>query len=433
MAITPWGDAETLKDRRLKPGPGVPRQDVERNQRERLYGAMVAVVSQNGYAGASIAEIIALAGVSRTTFYSYFTDKEECFLATLDEILAFALAATERSVRMVGDEDARAEEGMQTFVTLLVGQPDAARLAIVESYAAGPRAIRRVDEAMKRCRDLMAEVLELTPRQRGMPKEMLRGMIGAIARIMLTRLRRGTEKELVDLVPQLLALARCLEAPPRRLRSTWAVRRGDIPQTTRAPRELTEKLELATLAVVTKKGYRDATLAMIAAEAGVGLGTFYGAFDGKREAFEAALYRKQLQMVAAAVPGYRAARSWPEGVRAGMLASLEFLEAEPHFAKAISVDVYVAGGTALERRDLAIDSTERFIEEAPGYRELGIPVAAEAIQSGIYAMLPRRVRSGQTQNLRALAPICTYAVLVPFLGSEAAWAIASGRQMPAEP
>jgi AcrR family transcriptional regulator len=433
MAMTPWGKASTLKDRRLKPGPGVPRADVERNQRERLYGATVSVVAGKGYADASIAEVIDVAGVSRTTFYKYFADKEECFLATLGELLAAVLATTERTVAAKPDPQASAGDGLEIFVGLVVGQPDAARICVVESYAAGPRAIRRVDEAMKRCRELMSGLFDQMPERNGMPEEMLRGMIGSLRRIMLTRLRRHEEGELTTLAPQLLELALMYQAPPRKLRSTWVQRHGPTdPAGERPPRALDERLEAATMNVVARKGFADATLAEIAAEAGVSFSTFYATFDGKQQAFQAGLYRKQLQMFAAVLPSYRTARNWAEGVRAGVLASLEFLEAEPVFTKLVTIDVYVAGGLALERRDLAIDSTDRFIEAAPGYESLGIPIAAEAIQSGIYAMLPHRVRSGDTRNLRALAPIATYCVLLPFLGAEIAATVASGQAMPAD-
>ena len=39
MVATPWGDAQKLGSRRLRPGPGTPREKVDRNQRERLFAA----------------------------------------------------------------------------------------------------------------------------------------------------------------------------------------------------------------------------------------------------------------------------------------------------------------------------------------------------------------------------------------------------------
>ena len=45
MVRTPWGDAGQLRERKLRPGRGTPRDEAERNQRERLFAAMVATVA----------------------------------------------------------------------------------------------------------------------------------------------------------------------------------------------------------------------------------------------------------------------------------------------------------------------------------------------------------------------------------------------------
>ncbi len=416
MTDTPWGEASTLKDRRLRPGPGAPRSEVERNQRERLYGATVAVVAGKGYASSSISDLIAVAGVSRTTFYKYFSDKEECFLATLDELVAAAIGATEREVRFEGSLLERAEQGLEVFMGLLVAQPDAARICIVEAYAAGPRAVERVDRAVARFRELVAYVL---------PEEMLAAMIGGVRKMLHGRLRSGTEAGLMSLVPQLLQLALAYRPPPSRLRFNW-VRAKGTPGPTAEGSDIVERIELATMAVVARRGFADGTVAEISAEAGTSLSTFYAAFDGKREALEAGLYRRRLQMYAAVVPSYRTARSWAEGIREMILASLAFLESESDFAHLVTVDVYAAGGSILEHQDLAMGFSARFIEDAPGYDDLDISIAAGAIQSAGYSLLADRVRGG-ARELRSLAPLVTYLVVMPFCGPEDAARVASGQ------
>src|SRR4051794_9976816 len=102
MVRTPWGDADELRGRRLPPGRGTAAAEVERNQRERLYGATVAVVASKGYAETAVADLLEVSGVSRTTFYRYFDDKCDCFLATLEEILGAATAVTASRLRRQG-------------------------------------------------------------------------------------------------------------------------------------------------------------------------------------------------------------------------------------------------------------------------------------------------------------------------------------------
>src|SRR6476660_3004279 len=86
MVRTPWGDATELRARMLRPGRGMPREEADRNQRERLFAAMVATVAEKGYEATTVADLVELSGVSRSAFYRHFTDKEECFLTAAETL-----------------------------------------------------------------------------------------------------------------------------------------------------------------------------------------------------------------------------------------------------------------------------------------------------------------------------------------------------------
>src|SRR5215469_14433483 len=88
---TPWGDSSRLRERMLPRGRGTPREQAERNQRERLFAAMVATTAEKGYEGTTVADLIELSGVSRSAFYRHFADKEECFLAAISALVEPAL------------------------------------------------------------------------------------------------------------------------------------------------------------------------------------------------------------------------------------------------------------------------------------------------------------------------------------------------------
>ena len=53
-----------------------------------MYGGMIEAVAQRGYSRTTVAHVIALAGVSRRAFYEQFPNKEACFLATYDIVVA---------------------------------------------------------------------------------------------------------------------------------------------------------------------------------------------------------------------------------------------------------------------------------------------------------------------------------------------------------
>lgn len=58
----------------------LPKDVVVLSQRSRLIEATAHCVAEKGYASTTVADIIGHAGVSRTTFYQQFKDKEDCFL-----------------------------------------------------------------------------------------------------------------------------------------------------------------------------------------------------------------------------------------------------------------------------------------------------------------------------------------------------------------
>lgn len=424
MTMTPWGDSEALRERRLPPGPGVAPADVELNHRERLYGATVAVAATKGYGETTVADLTRVAGVSRTTFYKYFDDKEECFLATLEVLVQGVVAITANRLQTDAGWEQRAEEGIRAFMQLLVAQPDAARLCVVEADAAGPKARAIVDAAVVEFEAMVSGVFEELPEQRGMPPALVTAMVGAIRKIMQTRLHRREEDELLEMVPKLVELALTYRPPPGPLPDR--PRRQAAPaQTSSGIDEPAEKIERATMEVVARNGYAEATLAEIAAGAGVSLRTFYANFDGKIDAFEAALLRTRLRMAAATIPAYRRSSSWPEAIWALTHAGLAFLEAERDFARLITVDVHSVGREALETRDRAIESTRHFIEAGLRASGTGNPVAAEAIQSGVYGIVSARMRAPRRRDLRGAAPLMIYMILVPFIGPEEAYAWAT--------
>jgi len=114
------------------------------SQSDRLIAAMTELCAGVGYREATIAEVIAAAGVSRATFYDYFTDKRDCLLAAQAIHL-------ERLHTQMGHAVARAAEHQATRAALgallefASDNPAAMQLLTRESLAAGGTAATRYD------------------------------------------------------------------------------------------------------------------------------------------------------------------------------------------------------------------------------------------------------------------------------------------------
>jgi AcrR family transcriptional regulator len=419
---TPWGDAAELRERRLYPGAGTPASEVARNQRERLYGAIVALAAERGYEGITVADVLELSGVSRSAFYVHFANKAECLTAALTELIEPALAALAATN---GDGKPREpQEVFEGFFGLLAAQQAAARVCFVELHAAGPEGEALGDRAFEA---LAARVAELGtgPGGQGINAELAAALVAGLRKLIHTRLARSEAAELEGLVAELWQWVQSVAPPPKPLATPRRQRSGSGPRF--EGYTPAERIARAVAALISEKGYGAMSTDDIAARAKISLSTFYEQFADKRDAVLGALEMGGAQIMALAVPAARRAPGWHQGVRALYEAICHYFVAEPEMAELALVGVYGAGPRALRRRDRVIDSLAAML--APGFEENPeVPaVSAEAIAATGYALMREQLRRAGPESLGAAVPLATYLTLVTFVGPERALAVANGK------
>jgi len=405
----------------LPPGPGTPAADVAQNQRERLFGAMVASVATRGYASTRVTDLIELSGVSRRSFYDLFPDKEACFRAVVRELVSKSMSITEA---LEGDGNERARRRFQALTDVVVAQPAAARLCLIEAYAAGPEAMVPLEEARVRLERLLQAGAAESPRRAAMPPEMISALLGAALEVIRTRLRQGREAELTGTGPDLVGFLLSYEAPPSPLR--LATRPPTPAPETIGGHDHGERALRAFAVVVAERGYANTTIDQVVKRASMSPTTFYANFDGKEDALRAAIDSAGAQIAAAVLPAFRRQSDWPSAVRAGFGALLNFLASRPALAHLITVDVYAAGSEALEWREEALRPLSAILEGARKRSPQVPPIAVEAIIGLTYWLASLQVRERGAESLPALAPLCSYLALVPFIGAEQAVQAANG-------
>ncbi len=93
-----------------------------RRQRRDLLRAAVRLAGRNGYEGTRVADIVAEAGLSKSTFYEHFSSKEDCFVELHRRTSAQMLrGAVETAEATVG---AGAYECLVAVIRSLVGYAD---------------------------------------------------------------------------------------------------------------------------------------------------------------------------------------------------------------------------------------------------------------------------------------------------------------------
>jgi AcrR family transcriptional regulator len=410
----------------LRPGRGTPREEAEKNQRERLFAAMVATVAEKGYEATTVADIVRLSGVSRSAFYRHFTDKEECFLTAAEALVTPTMEVIERAEETSPAGEERTRQALEALLKLIASQPAASKMCFVEIYAAGPEGVAVVERTLDSFEKLVKGLFEEIPGREEMPSTMIRAMIGGLQKVIHKRLYRDEEGELVKLVPEIWQWWLSYPPPPGPLRAPR--RRSQQPRPfaeRQAVANPPERVLRALAAIVAEKGYPATTVAEVVERASTSQRTFYEHFANKEEALIAALDSGSAQMLGTTLPAFRRAADWKSAVRAAYEAMFAFGVEEPEYSRLGAVEMYAAGKRALQTRDTIMEGLEALL--APGY-ELAPdapPIAAEAIGGAIYALVYDQVKDKGPESLPELVPMATYMTLAPYIGAEEAYAMAT--------
>jgi AcrR family transcriptional regulator len=400
-----------------------------RNQRERLFAAMVAVAAKKGYPNTSVADLVELSGVSSRSFYEQFANKEDCFVATLDEILGITQRMAEATLEADGDGPLPAHTAVEALTQMAAAQPAAAKLCSVLAFCAGETPRQRIAQAATDLSALLQREGEEQPDQDRMPAELNKAIFGGVALVLYRRLARDEIEGLVELGPELRNWITGIPVPPRPLRSkarrraAGERRSGPPPLAAHVP---AERILRGFTEVVAEKGYAAATIADVAARARISQNTFYKYFRDKADALEAALDSSGAQMVAATLPAVRREPQWPGALRVALEALCGFMAAEPVFARLREVEVYAVGPEAVAQRDRARGEVVRMLASVADGAEDFRPLAVEATLGAFQSLLYGRIAEGRLRGLAEVPPIVTYLALAPQLGAEEAWEVACG-------
>jgi AcrR family transcriptional regulator len=180
------------------------REFVLRSQRERMLDAMARACASEGYGGATVAAVIAAAGVSRKTFYEHFRDREDCFLAAYDAIVAQFLGRVIAAYEQPElDWPQRVRAAIEALLSFLAAEPAFARMCIVEALAAGERASERYNSAVR----VLAGLLDEGRAQLRSPDQVPASAAGAVieggAFLIREQILAGRTERLKTLLPDI--------------------------------------------------------------------------------------------------------------------------------------------------------------------------------------------------------------------------------------
>jgi AcrR family transcriptional regulator len=400
------------------------RDEVARNQRARLYGAMIEAVARRGYAATSVAEVLALAGVSRRAFYELFSNKEDCLLAAYDSVMARA-----RNVMLdawAGERGwaNRLHAGCRAILEDIARSPKPARVVLVESLGAGSSVRERIQLADRSFERLVSLAFSSAPDGPALPRLASQAIVSGVRQLLSGRLQEGREAELLTLTDEILDWCECYRTP------AWTRLAASVPSGVRsAGRAETAaflsgsgsraRALVSILYLALDGGYGDLTDPPVAQFAGISREAFHEQFPSSEEAFLAlldAIAEEALRSVRERVAGV----GWPESVTLGMSALVDYLVSHGALARIAFVELFSVGPGIAGRLTRILEEFTRLLVQSGPPPARGPQIAQDAVAGAIWGIVSGRVQNDHVDHLALMKEHLSFLLLAPHVGAVAA-------------
>jgi AcrR family transcriptional regulator len=177
------------------------------DERERICEAMVDVVLERGYEGATVGLVAARAGVSEETFRRHFADEAECFMAVFRRYVG---VFESRVVGAFGREDDW-RAGLRAAAYAAAGYirdyPRETRFGGIQILGAGPLPQAHSGNFLQRIVDLIDAGRQELDDPDSMSRGVAEGVLGSVYESLLRELQRGEVRAPEDFVPELMYIA----------------------------------------------------------------------------------------------------------------------------------------------------------------------------------------------------------------------------------
>jgi len=184
----------------------LPPEVVSGNQRSRLLAAAAQAVAERGYSSLAVEHVIAIAGVSRSTFYANFDDKQDCVLIAHGEVFDRLSGALRRACADEREWPAKVAAGVRAAVGFALESPDEASLLLFETVGADRELAAHALAANDHLVGMLRAGREYSLEASMLPELTERALVGAATSIVGNRLLQGKQEELRRIEPELVEL-----------------------------------------------------------------------------------------------------------------------------------------------------------------------------------------------------------------------------------
>jgi AcrR family transcriptional regulator len=161
------------------------------HQRARVLEAAIAIFAEKGYPATTVDDLVAAAQIGVGSFYALFEGKEQCLLATFEQILGEARQAVAEATGHGSSWADRVCLGLQAMLSAIAAEPARGRIALVEIQTGGPRALARYEETLLDVARMLATGRQHLASDRQPPESLEQTTVSGIAWLLHRRLVLG--------------------------------------------------------------------------------------------------------------------------------------------------------------------------------------------------------------------------------------------------
>jgi AcrR family transcriptional regulator len=412
---------------------GRSHEEVIRNQRARLFGAMIETVAERGYAASTVTELRTRAGVSKRTVYDHFGSKEAYFLATYDLVAYRAVKRVRGSYRCQENWQVAMGAAFEALLSEVHEQPKAARLALIEALGVGPASLRRTERLSRTFEDMIFASVAAGPDAVTPDPLIVKGIVGGTTWALRLALLEGNIDQGSEIGGELLewflayqSSAPCELTSPVASQHLYLSLQGNRADVEEYSGDERTRMLASAIRLAANNGYTNLTVAQIVQDARSSDEQFFEYFDSCEQCFLEAVQHGASEALQYAVHRSAVAEGWTEGVHRFVQALMEHLAIQPTFTRLAFLESFSLGQAGVKLTAGLMGSLTSLLTDRVPEEHRPSDLVARMTTGAIWELVRYYVSRDATERLGELTDRATYLLLAPLIGAEQAVTVILG-------
>ncbi len=175
--------------------------------RERLQEAMLDLVCAKGYEATGVDDVVERAGLSRAEFDRFFSSKEDCTIAVLDDLTESCIKAVSAAFEAEPAWPDSMRAAAYAAADWMTEHPREVRFVTIEMLWGSDMGQVRREAGFRSFTGMIDAGREQAPDPQSIPHDTAEGLIGSIAQMLTKRLQQERVPSPYDFIPDLMYLA----------------------------------------------------------------------------------------------------------------------------------------------------------------------------------------------------------------------------------